>query len=116
MTTKRHITEYLDIDLEKEMWCCTRCGRELISARKNYKEGCLLREWDPREIYFDLIDEDAAFRFCPDPEWIRIVEFYCPGCGVMVENELIPPGHPITYDIELDIDKLKARHMGGNNG
>jgi acetone carboxylase gamma subunit len=38
------------------------------------------------------------------------VEFYCPGCGTMVENELLPPGYPPTHDIELDIDALKARH------
>ena len=39
MGTKTQITEYLDIDLEKEVWCCNRCGHELISARENYKEG-----------------------------------------------------------------------------
>ncbi len=24
------------------MWCCNRCGHELISARENYKKGCLV--------------------------------------------------------------------------
>jgi len=28
----------------------------------------------------------------------------------MVENEYLPPGHPLTHEIELDIDVLKARH------
>jgi acetone carboxylase gamma subunit len=110
MGAKRQITEYLDIDLEKEMWCCNRCGRELISARENYKKGCLVCERDPREIYNPLVDE--TYNFAPDPDWVRIVEFYCPSCGTMIENELLPPGHPITYDIELDIDKLKTRHLG----
>jgi len=104
---KRQITEYLDVDLEKEMWRCRRCGKELISARENYKKGCLVAERDPREIYNPLIE--GPFSFSPDPEWARIVEFYCPGCGTMVENELLPPGHPITHDLELDIDKLKAK-------
>jgi acetone carboxylase gamma subunit len=116
METKRRITEYLLIDLDKEMWCCKCCGKELISARRNYKEGCLVRERDPREIYFDPIDADAPFRFCPDPDWVRMVEFYCPECGVMMETELLPPGHPITHDIELDIDRLKERQGGGKNG
>jgi acetophenone carboxylase len=28
----------------------------------------------------------------------------------MIENEVLPPGHPITHDIELDIDKLKKKY------
>ena len=109
MGTKRQITEYLEIDLEKEMWLCNRCGRELISARENYKKGCLLYARDPTEIYNPCVD--GPFTFAPNPEWVRIIEFYCPGCGLMVENEMLPPGHPITHDIELDIDMLKEKHL-----
>ena len=47
MGQKVQITEYLDIDLETEKWCCNRCGRELISARENYKKGCLVYDRDP---------------------------------------------------------------------
>lgn len=108
MGQKVQFTESLDIDLEKEMWCCNRCGRELISARENYKKGCVVYDRDPREIYNPVL-EDASF--APDPEICRIVEFYCPDCGVMIENEVLPPGHPITYDIEPDIDKLKQKYL-----
>ena len=110
MGKKVQITEYLDIDLETEKWCCNRCGHELISARDNYKKGCLVYDRDPRTIY-DPVLEDGSF--APDPEICRIVEFYCPSCAVMVENEVLPPGHPITHDIELDIDKLKAKYAEG---
>jgi len=106
MNNKVQITEYLDIELDQEMWCCNRCGKALISARENYKKGCLVYERDPTEIYQAVVEGD--YTFSPDPEWCRIIEFYCPGCGVMVENEYLPPGHPITHDIELDIDQLKA--------
>jgi acetone carboxylase gamma subunit len=107
---KVRITEYLDIDLTTETWCCNRCGRELFSARENYKKGCLISEKDPRSIYQPVLD--GSFNFAPDPEWIRIVEFYCPKCGTMIDNEFLPPGHPITNDIELDIDSLKTRRQG----
>jgi hypothetical protein len=30
----------------------------------------------------------------------------------MIENEYLPPGHPITHEIELDIDALKQRYGG----
>lgn len=103
---KRRITEYLDVDLELEVWCCHGCGHHLIDARQNYKQGCLVYERDPRTLYQAHIE--GPYSFSPDPEWVRIVEFYCPGCGVMLENEYLPPGHSITHDIELDIDALKA--------
>ena len=109
MGLKRQITESLDIDLEREMWCCNRCGVDLITAGENYKKGCLVYERDPSSIYQKMIEAD--YTFSPDPEWIRIVEFYCPGCGVMIENEFLPPGHPITHDIELDIDALKRKYL-----
>ena len=107
MGTKVQITEHLDIDLEKELWCCHGCGHELISARENYKEGCLLYDRDPGTVYNPVITGPVTF--APPSEWIRIVEYYCPGCGTMIENDLLPPGHPIFRDIELDIDKLKAK-------
>lgn len=107
MTQKIRITEYLDIDLDKELWCCNRCGRELISARENYKKGCLVYDRDPATIFNPILEGDD---WAPDPEICRIIEFYCPGCAIMVENEVLPPGHPITYDIEPDIDKLKLKY------
>jgi len=107
LTRKRQITEYLDIDLERETWCCHRCGQELISARENYKKGCLVYERDPREIHRPIVS--GPYSFAPDPEWCRILEFYCPNCGTMLEVEYLPPGHPITHDIELDLEKLKEK-------
>ncbi|MDP2728764.1 MAG: acetone carboxylase subunit gamma, partial [Dehalococcoidia bacterium] len=52
------------------------------------------------------------YDYAPHPDWSRIIEFYCPGCGTMVENEYLPPGHPITHDIELDISRLKKKYLG----
>jgi hypothetical protein len=103
------ITEYLDIELETERWRCNRCGYDIGDARDSYKKGCLIRDRDPREIHFP-IGPSKEFNFSFDPEWMRIVEFYCPGCAAMVENEYLPPGHPLTWDIQLDIDKLKQKH------
>jgi Acetone carboxylase, gamma subunit len=109
---KRQMTEYLDIDLASEMWCCHVCGEQLISAREPYKHGCLVAERDPREVHNPHIE--GEFTFAPDPEWCRLIEFYCPGCGTMVETEYLPPGHPITNDIELDIDAMKAKYLAGD--
>ena len=34
--------------------------------------------------------------------------------GRQVETEYLPPGHPITVDIEVDIDSLKQRLASGD--
>ena len=105
------ITEYLDLDIDAERWICNRCGHVLGPARENYKNGCLLYDRDPREIHPQVVS--ASFNFAPDPNWVRIVECYCPGCGTQIETEYIPPGHPITHDIEIDLDSLKERVRKG---
>jgi acetone carboxylase, gamma subunit len=103
----RRITEYLEIDLERERWMCQRCGHDLGDARDTYKKGCLIAHRDPREIHTPVVE--GEYGFAPDADWCRIVEFYCPGCATLLEVEYLPPGHPLTHDIELDIDALKAR-------
>lgn len=105
------ITEYLDADLETEHWHCNCCSADLGPLNRPYKEGCLVQERDPRDVHFP-IGGDKEYNFSFDPEWIRIVEFYCPQCATLLENEYLPPGHPLTWDIELDVERLKKRHAG----
>ncbi len=105
------VTEYLDLDIQLERWFCNRCGYDIGPARENYKKGCLLYDRDPREIHPPLVS--GEFNFSPDPLWVRIVEIYCPGCGTQIETEYLPPGHPITHDIEFDLDSLKERLRKG---
>jgi|SRR5699024_860106 len=111
---KTNMTEYLAIDLEKELWCCRNCEHEITSARDNYKKGLLVYNRDPDEIHKHIIDPDVyEFTFSPDPDWCRILEYYCPNCATMVEVEYLPPGHPPTYDMEFDIDSLKEKYLEG---
>ncbi len=105
------ITEYLDLDIGSEQWMCNRCNRVLGPARDNYKKGCLMHHRDPREIHPRVVPAD--FNFSPDPQWVQIVECYCPGCGTQMDTEYLPPGHPITHDIELDLDSLRTRLSSG---
>ncbi|MEM4408520.1 MAG: acetone carboxylase subunit gamma [Candidatus Caldarchaeum sp.] len=110
MKKRVRVTEYLDIDLVDEVWVCNRCGAVLGPAKESYKLGCLVHERDPREIYSPIVE--GGLTLAPDPSWCRILEYYCPSCCIMVECEVLPPGHPITHDIELDLDALKERMKG----
>ncbi len=104
------ITEYLRINLDSENWECRRCDHVLGPARQNYKKFMLVYDRDPTEIHRPLLDTRLYERtYSPDPEWCRILEYYCPQCGSLVEAEYLPPGHPPLHDIELDIDALKLQ-------
>ena len=111
MSSKIMITEYLDLDLDEAKWHCSSCGHVLIDAEKNYKEGCLVYGRDPREVHNPGFE--GEYNFAPDPDWVRIIEFYCPACGVQIETEYLPLGHPITHDIEIDLASLKGRIAKG---
>lgn len=111
MADRIRFTEYLDLDVKTEMWHCHSCDHALIGARESYKHGCLVAERDPREIHAPVLE--GEYSFSPDPDWSRIVEFYCPNCGRQIETEYLPPGHPITHDIELDVNSLQRRLASG---
>ena len=104
------ITDALIIDLETEDWVCSSCDTPLGSARESYKKFMRLRPRDPSEIHAPIIDpEKYETTFAPDPDWVQVVEYYCPHCARLAEAEYLPPGHPPAHDIELDIDALKKQ-------
>ncbi|WP_078427661.1 acetone carboxylase subunit gamma [Alkalihalobacterium alkalinitrilicum] len=114
---KIKITEYLEINLEDETWCCSKCNHKVGPARKNYKEGLLVYARDPREVHRPILNPDLyEYTFSPDPNWLQIVEYYCPECSTMMEVEYLPPGHPPQYDMQFDIDALQERYKGKREG
>jgi len=114
---KVNITEYLMIDLQKEMWCCSRCNAELISAKEPYYKGCLVYDRPGTEVYGPPIKiaKGQQVSYAPDPRFNHILEFYCPQCGIMVEVQYLPPGHPLPVDIAVDLDGMKKRYLSGDN-
>ena len=110
---KYTVTEYLRIDLEKELWECRVCERELGDAHENYKRFTRIYNRDPREIHPPKLDpERYEYTFSPNPRVCAIYEFYCPGCGTMMDVEYTVPGHMPLHDIELDIEALQRKMRG----
>ena len=105
-------TEYLYINLDARTWHCWRCEHTLGPAEDDYKRGLLLYDRDPRDI--NPPGFDGEHTYAPDPDWCRIVEYYCPGCATQVETEYLPPGHPLTRDIDIDVDAYAARVSHGD--
>ena len=52
-----------------------------------------------RPVAEDGLEEPG--RFIDDRVVFR--QFFCPGCGRLVENEVAVEGEPLLHDIELDL-------------
>ena len=105
--TRIHMGQYLDLDVDDERWRCHDCDHDLGSARDDYKRGLLVTERDPAEVH--PAGFEGEYTFAPKGDWIRVLEFHCPGCGRQVETEYLPPGHPLTRDTSIDVDAIKRR-------
>jgi N-methylhydantoinase B len=100
------ITENLTVRIENEAphHCCAKCDSDLGPARDSYKDHCL-REDRPIQHAVPLagdphryIDADPQFR-----------QFFCPGCGTLIENEVAITTDPVLRDIEIEFDADSLR-------
>lgn len=77
-------------------WCCAACNTDLGPTSENYKLGCA-REDAPIASanpnvgdWKRYIDQKPVFR-----------QFFCPGCGSLVENEIARADDPLLVDVEV---------------
>jgi N-methylhydantoinase B len=95
-----HLTDGLDLRQEKNgvHIACSRCAADLGFTRNNYKDRCVRRDADISAAnpnigdYRRYIDDRPVFR-----------QFFCPGCGALVENEVARESDPVLHDIELHL-------------
>ena len=93
-----HVTDNLDLYREKNglRLACSKCAADLGPVRDNYKDRCVRRESDISAAnpnigdYRRYIDDRPVFR-----------QFFCPGCGALIENEVARADDPVLRDIEL---------------
>jgi len=97
------IHEYLEI-VQKEdgqkVIRCIKCGHEFCDARENYKNRCLL--WER-----DLDGFPLRTPISGDKMFTHYQEFICPGCGTLLEVDMICPeldkDAPILWDIQVKV-------------
>ena len=89
-------TENLAVrEADEPTFCCVACSASLGPASENYKEHCVIEQHpvarstptagDPARF----VDADPVFR-----------QYFCPGCGVLIENEILMAGNEPLRDIE----------------
>ena len=91
------LAENLDLRREKDglRAACTKCAADLSSLRDNYKDHCMANPNVGDRLY---IDNRPMFR-----------QFFCPGCGALIENEIALADDPVLCDIELHTRNASLR-------
>lgn len=92
----RQIDVHLAVDDERDAVVCRRCDEAICDADENYKLHALCERKpvteagplanDPSEY----VDEEMEFR-----------QYYCPGCGTLLENEVILAELEPVHDKQL---------------
>jgi len=77
---------------------CAKCATDLGGLSGNYKEHCI-REDHQISSANPLIGEPA--RFIDDMPVFR--QFFCSGCGMLIENEVTLAHEPVLCDLAFDL-------------
>jgi len=79
------------------------CGHEFGDYRVNWKMNALL--------YCRRSEEEIREVFTvhgPDPKYVEVREFYCPGCQTQLAVEVVPRAYPFVFEVLPDIDAVHA--------
>jgi N-methylhydantoinase B len=93
-------SENLELRREKSglRFSCARCAADLGPLGENYKQHCNMEERDISAANPNIGDWR---RYVDDRPVFR--QFFCPGCGGLVENEVARADDPLLADIELHV-------------
>ncbi len=76
------------------------CGHEFGDYRQSWKHNAVVYVRDTEESLGEIY---PGPRKC-DVEWMGLREYYCPGCGTILEMEAVPPGYPVVFDFLPELD------------
>lgn len=79
-------------------WCCAGCSTDFGPISANYKLGCA------------RVDAPIATANPNVGDWKRYIDqkpifrqFFCPGCGDLIENEIARWDDPLLSDVEVKL-------------
>jgi acetone carboxylase gamma subunit len=81
---------------ESTFYTCRKCRTRIQNTDENYKSGCIRRVTDVRDVGLSPIDPKL---FIDDV--IEYREYFCPGCGLLLQGDFNRPEDPDFRDICL---------------
>lgn len=85
-----------------------RCGHEFCDYRINWKLESLIHVRDDEAS----LSEIYRGRDLPDPAWVQVREYICPGCATQLEVEAVPRGCPPDFDFLPNLDVFYRDWLG----
>jgi acetone carboxylase gamma subunit len=83
------------------------CGHEFGDVTRNWKLCSLVYVRDTPEA----IGEIYPTMMGSQCDWMQLREYICPSCATLLEVEAVPPGYPIVFDFQPDIDGFLAEWL-----
>jgi acetone carboxylase gamma subunit len=84
------------------------CGHEFGGYNENWKFQALIHVRDTEE----LLQEVYPPMMHSNPKWITLREYFCPGCKTQLEVEAVPPGYPVIFDFQPDLEAFYREWLG----
>jgi N-methylhydantoinase B len=75
---------------------CARCAQDLGPISHSYKTYCVRNDM-PIQAANPIVGDPA--RFIDQQPQFR--QFCCPGCGLLIENEIAVADDPLLRDVEI---------------
>jgi N-methylhydantoinase B len=91
---KRLVTDNLAI--YGNHYGCAKCAQDLGPTSQNYKSSCVRLD-QPIQASNPIVGEPGRF-IDPTPQFRQ---FCCPGCGLLIENEIAVAEDPLLKDVEI---------------
>ena len=85
-----------------------RCGQEFGDYRVNWKLSASIYVRETQEQLQEIYRGSEQ----PDPAWIQVREYSCPGCGAQLEVEAVPRGTPPDFEFLPDLDTFYKEWLG----
>lgn len=92
-------------------------GERVTKCDCSYEFGHYKENWKLNAAIYVRDDKEALQEIYPklmhaDPAWSVLREYYCPGCGVQLEVESVPPLYPVIQDFEPDLEGFYEEWLG----
>jgi acetone carboxylase gamma subunit len=103
--------EKVIVPLAEHLYVVLKKGQKIVKCSCGYEFGDCRQNWKLNALVYERNPQDGEIYDGPrggNPNWMILREFYCPGCGTQLEVENLPPGYPILFDAQLDIDGFYA--------
>jgi len=81
---------------DNKRYGCAKCGTDLGPVSHNYKDYCVRNDL-PIQAANPIVGDPKRF-IDPTPQFRQ---FCCPGCGLLVENEIAVAEEPVLRDVEI---------------